>query len=251
LLRNYLSPTIEVPPDAKIERPYTVVLAEDIGLFDDGPEQINASWGPRFASELPREHGIPFRMWRPSRASSTTPTPTLDDTRLELEYDLGSIPRLILVARGPILSWMASFYLESMPAAGVILVDPLSFTDEELIGSVRARQRFMDQYLQYQNVLYPLHARHQRLVNIIRADQGWDDVLLLEPGAVPIAVFSTMHIRNSWKFHAHLMAARHATLSYAPDDEDDPEVPVIGLQGPNDPELVEAVANFCIHRARW
>jgi hypothetical protein len=266
LYRHYLSPAIEVPTDANVkERPWTVVLAEDIGWFDDGVEQIQASWTPRFAAELPRQHGISFRTWRPSSRptrgdessishSTMTTASTLHNAQLELQDDLASIPRLILVARGPVLSWMASFYLESMPASGVILVDPLSFTDEELCESASTRVRFMDQYLQYQNVTYPLQARHRRLLNVIQANEGWDDILQLEPGSVPMAVFSTMHIRNTWKFHAHLMAARHTELSYtALDDEerDGPKVPVIGLTGHNDPELVEAVADFCIHRARW
>lgn len=244
--RCYLTPTIEVPPSFKFERPYTVVLAEDIGLFDDGPEQTHQSWAPMLSDTLPSKHGIAFRTWRPS---PSTPA-TLGETQFELEKDLEEIPKLVLLARGPILSWLTTFYLESMSAAGVVLVDPLSFTDDKLAESRRWRRRFMDEYLQYQNVKYPLRRRHQRVLEYMDDDSGWQDVLQLEPGAVPMAIFSTMHIRNSWRLHAHLMAARHSTITHEEQDEDDPEIPVIGLAGPNDPTLAEAIANFCIYRTR-
>lgn len=235
---------MEVPPTFKFERPYNVVLAEDIGLFDDGPEQTKSSWAPMLSRQLPNVHGIAFRTWRPS---PETPA-TLGETQFELEKDLGEIPKLVLVARGPILSWITTFYLESMSAAGVILVDPLNFT--ELNESRQKRRRFMDEYLQYQNVKYPLSSRHQRVLDYLEHDTEWQHFLMLEAGAVPMAVFSTMHIRNEWKLQAHIMAARHSTVSYEQPDYDDPEVPVIGLQGPNDPELAEAIANFAIDRTR-
>ena len=36
----------------------------------------------------------------------------------------------ILIARGPVLSWMAQFYLESLPLSGLIMIDPIPFTTE-------------------------------------------------------------------------------------------------------------------------
>ena len=50
------------------------------------------------------------------------------------------IPSPIFIARGPVLSWMAQFYLESLPLAGLIMIDPLPFTTE------RAHELYQTQY---------------------------------------------------------------------------------------------------------
>lgn len=93
------------------ERPYTVVLAEDSGLY-------KTSWKSHFESVLPQQRGTQFYY------AEYEPT-SLEEWLQEMEYDLCHLPSVVFVARGPVSSCLAQYYLESLPLSGLCMVDPV------------------------------------------------------------------------------------------------------------------------------
>lgn len=53
----------------------------------------------------------------------------LEEKIAEMKVDLSSFHDAILVTRGPIASWVAMFYLESLPLNGLVAIDPIQFDD--------------------------------------------------------------------------------------------------------------------------
>lgn len=175
-----LTPVID-PPIDKPERPCTLVLAEDSYLNG------NRSWSESF-STLPADFGVPF-------TQQTTSGDTLDGVLLEMKQDLETIAQPILVTRGPWTSWMAQFYLEGMPLAGLIMVDPLMLDQQHSCE-------------QYETLVVEKSVQESKLFQEFCAH--WDHwALQLEPGAVPMQVVSTAPTW-SWQFEqATETALRH------------------------------------------
>ena len=106
------------------------------------------SWHRSFSNIFPNQHGIAYTKWSvsdptlydPDISSMTTFDAALSTMKTDFRTLGTLIPSPIFIARGPVLSWMAQFYLESLPLAGLIMIDPLPFTTE------RAHELYQTQY---------------------------------------------------------------------------------------------------------
>ena len=112
--------TSSAPPpleDALIERPETIVLIES-ALYKQ-------QWKDPFTNFFPRQ-GLHFASI--DLSSSNDVDLTIESMESVLSTDISSISEpayTILIARGPIQSLVAQYYLESLPLAGLVLADPL------------------------------------------------------------------------------------------------------------------------------
>eukprot|EP00956_Cyclotella_meneghiniana_P003918 scaffold4717_cov66-Cyclotella_meneghiniana.AAC.9 len=112
--------TSSAPPpleEALIERPETIVLIES-SLYKQ-------QWKDPFTNFCPQQ-GLHFASIDIS--PSNDDDLTIESMEHTLSTDISSISEpayTILIARGPIQSLVAQYYLESLPLAGLVLVDPL------------------------------------------------------------------------------------------------------------------------------
>jgi len=84
----------------------------------EDPAIYRESWIESFRSSIPVDYGMSF-------ASITFPQESsFNETLQELKDDLLLLNDAVLVARGPLSSWRAQFYLESFSLKGLIMVDP-------------------------------------------------------------------------------------------------------------------------------
>ena len=123
--------TLSIPPptDTAIERPETLVLVES-SLYKQ-------KWENSFAKYYP-ERGIHFG----SLDIASTDNCNVEDITLEsmeqtLSNDISALSEsayTILIARGPLQSLVAQYYLESLPLAGLVLIDPLILPDNGRSG---------------------------------------------------------------------------------------------------------------------
>jgi pimeloyl-ACP methyl ester carboxylesterase len=137
-LRSIVTSSIEPSLDARMERPETIVLIES-SLYSSNSNNSN-SWKEAFESFYPKR-GLHFssidifRSHRPSLidASSTQIIPSVKSLEHTLASDLSYLAtsigigaaHTVLIARGPIQCLIAQYFLESLPLAGLVLVDPL------------------------------------------------------------------------------------------------------------------------------
>lgn len=187
--RTILTPTVE-PPVNVVERPFALVLSEDPGFYPQ-----NSSWRKCFQQEFPQRHGISYATHQFSGMVNS-----FDAAVSELKMDLasGDQPPPVLVARGPWISWVAQFYLESLPLAGLIMVDPLPLDDTKGIDQFQSyfRERGLDQTREY------------RMFQEFQEHWGhW--MLQLEAGSVPMGVFYTVN-RPGFQRCAESTAYRHS-----------------------------------------
>lgn len=195
--RTLLTDAVEPPVDVT-ERPCTLILAEDgnYGVLDPAGKSSDRSWGQVFNQQFPVQYGIPVAQW-----SLSTSCSSFDDALREMKADLESsrIAQPIVVARGPWVSWLAQFYLESLPLAALILVDPLPFgesTEACQIYENLHRKNVSAQVMPTKYSLFQDYAQH---------GNHW--TLQLEPAAVPTMVLSTI---PAWLELASATAARHS-----------------------------------------
>jgi hypothetical protein len=92
-----------------------VVLAEDLSLYAK-------SWHDEFLEELPQHRGLEYGYLGIKGI-------TLGERLDHFTRELASIPSVVLVSRGPLVSWTALYYLESLPLAGLIMVDPIPYDE--------------------------------------------------------------------------------------------------------------------------
>ena len=200
--RNLFSEVSEVPFDSlQPERPISIILAEDVGLYD-------RSWHSSFAERLPKEYGIQSCRFRMDESLTS-----FDLGLQELQQDVSSFIDAVFVARGPWMSWMAQFYLESLPFKGLVMVDPIQLDGDDAYGIEQFQRLYKENDLessqQYRMFLeYTEHWGH------------WS--LKLEPGSVPMMVMHTITNRPELKSCAEYTALRHTVCG---GDSDDP-VPV-------------------------
>ena len=203
--RSLMTSVVEPPPSVP-ESPTSLVLAEDAGFYP-------SSWHEPFQAQLPEHHGVSY-----SRFSLSEDTANFDAALQEMQNDLSNgAANTVLVTRGPWMSWMASFYLESLPLAGLVLVDPMQLDDMNGINQFELQyaKLGLDDSLQYK--LYQEFSEH------------WDHwTLKLEPGAVPMMVMYT-NARPGYKRCAENTALRHG------------EVPVLKM-----PSTARKHTNECI-----
>lgn len=100
------------------------------------------------------------------------------------------------------MSWLAQFYLESLPLAGLVMIDPMPLD----------MQHFVNQFeLQYTN-----HKDSPEYRMFQDFAQHWDHwSLKLEPGAVPMLIAITKP-RSVWEKAAKATAARQEGGRFGP-----------------------------------
>lgn len=110
-----LTSILEPPLDCEVlEKPCTLILLEDKWLY-------SKSWNKTFEIDIPRQHGMSY-------ASLTVDSQQNFDSMInELQEDLSPIPDAVLVTRGPVASWAACHYLESLPLLGLVMIDALQW----------------------------------------------------------------------------------------------------------------------------
>lgn len=140
LRRSIVTSSIEPSLDARIERPETIVLTES-SLYSN-------SWNEAFQSFYPKQglHFSSIDMFRShpdetdtqisSSVKSLEHVLASDLSHLATSIGIGSA-HTVLIARGPIQCLTAQYFLESLPLAGLILVDPLLLPDD---GRVKKEQ---------------------------------------------------------------------------------------------------------------
>jgi hypothetical protein len=215
--RTLLTQAVEPCPSSDVpERPCTVILAEHPDLYGGN------SWHPVFQGRFPADFGVTYRHWSmdPSRAL------TVDDALNQLMNDLSTIPDAVLVARGPWMSWLSQFFLESLPVKGLVMVDPMPLDDKRGIELFQAqyREAKLTESIEYR--LFQDFLMH------------WDHwTLKLEPGSVPMLVLVS-RTGSEVRSLAEETARRHSVV----DCGDDSEVPVVDLVAEElDGRAVEAV----------
>jgi hypothetical protein len=202
--RSYFTPTIEFSGENSNklvkERPCTLILTEEPVMFQLGGEASTSdvtdssnslkeasSWHESFSKTVPSEYGIAYTKWSFSSADPASFDVAL--SALKKDFTASRLQQPILVTRGPVLSWLAQFYLESLPLAGLIMVDPLPLNDEKACALYEKyhknhRTSAGDESASHPEPFYAIYTDY---VNY------WDHwTLKLESGSVPMMVLSTM-----------------------------------------------------------
>jgi hypothetical protein len=168
------------------EKPYTVVLLEDQGLYE-------TSWQSSLRESLPTKYGIHYCH------QSLTALSSLDAALDEMSDDFATMPSVVLLARGPLASWMAQYYLESLPLAGLIMVDPISLESSSpvLLRELKSR--------------YSVDEATQELGLLDRIQSGAETrPLKLDAGVVPMLVLTSSS--NELQESARMTAERHSDI---------------------------------------
>mmetsp|Transcript_19266 Transcript_19266/g.44631 ORF Transcript_19266/g.44631 Transcript_19266/m.44631 type:complete len:394 (+) Transcript_19266:172-1353(+) len=237
------SPITETPFDCDVvERPYTMMMMEDevsslfskestidnrknqdkILAFDPKENNIpgslptTKSWIPTFRSIVPRKHGMSFGSicldWQQHLGGIPSITNGLQSLT---SSQLPTISDAILVARGPVASLCAQYYLESFSLQGLIMIDPILVDDSEEGGDGNSSDSEAITSLLYR----------------IYQGQDCDDMdrfrsarLLVEPNSVPMMVILTVPNDHAWNRSSRLVATRHG-------DPDGPygSIPIVDL----------------------
>lgn len=193
--RGILTEIQEPPLHSNVpEKPCTLILAQDDGMYTN---ESRASWSAQLSDSLVNSHGIAFAEWTlPVKDNS------MDAALQEMRRDLAPIPSPVWIARGPLMSWMAQFYLESLALSGLVLVDPLPLDQDDGVRTLEAA--FLNSFAAAReeesrsSILFQEYANH------------WDHwSLKLEAGAVPMMVVST---EEEWKWAADKAVERHSTI---------------------------------------
>jgi hypothetical protein len=147
-----------------------------------------------------------------------------------MKLDLrGIFPHAVLIARGPWMCWMAQFYLEDLPLAGLVMIDPLPLDD--MNGINQFELVYEKKGLDKCNAGTAEFAMFQDYVNHKRA-------LQLEPGVVPMLVLHTI-LRPAFKCAADNTARRHS-------DPNGPfgSVPVLTLDCPEEEAIIDLISEW-------
>lgn len=224
----------ETPLDSNvIEKPYTILLLEDdVSASFVVPERdthsnrrSEDSWIDLFESKIPRDYGMSFgsMVLNVRLASSFSDN---QDGRLVASISDGlqalkasrlpGISDAILVARGPISSLVAQYYLESFFLKGLVMIDPILLDDnnnEEKTLSLLVSSLYRDD---------------DDSIERFRSER-----LLVESNAVPMMVVTTAVGNPAWTRASRFVAHRHGNA-----DGPYGTVPVSDLSG-NETEGVE------------
>lgn len=132
--RNIVTSSIEPSLNASMERPETIVLTES-SLYTNSNNSINTiSWKEAFESFYPKQgmHFSSIDMLRSADNSDMQMT-SIKSLEQTLVSDLSGLAtsigigaaHTVLIARGPLQCLAAQYFLESLPLAGLVLIDPL------------------------------------------------------------------------------------------------------------------------------
>jgi hypothetical protein len=169
-----------------VERPCTLIVDESSGLHYPNFQED-------FTEHVPSRYGIPVRLW----SLSPHVIASFDQALQELKNDLRLQQQPVFVATGPVRSWIAQFYLESLPLAGLVMVDPLPLDDAEALNECIRWYESEENSQSDELRLIHDYAEHF---------DHW--TLRLEPGAVPMLVLST---KPDWLKYARATAERHSS----------------------------------------
>jgi hypothetical protein len=172
--------THEPPPSSPVpERPCAVILAEDLSLY-------SKSWHDEFLGELPQHRGLEYGYLGMNGT-------TLDERLDNLKQELAFIPSVVFVSRGPLVSWTALYYLESLPLAGLIMIDPIAYDELDEV---------MEQEKNIQG------EKHVTLRSAEIDSLNETRPLKLEPGPVPMLVIQSLE-DHLYEVMARRVASRH------------------------------------------
>jgi hypothetical protein len=152
-----------------------------------------------------------------------TKTENVDDALDQLLRDFADVPDAVLVARGPWMSWLSQFFLESLPLKGLVMIDALPLDDQQGIHRFQAvyKSRLLEESLEYK--LFQDYANN------------WGHwTLRLEPGSVPMLVLYSF-AQSGFEAFAMSTAQRHTRR----DDEVAGEIPVVALLKGDSGQLVD------------
>jgi hypothetical protein len=149
-LRTLMTPVQEPPINSTVpESTVSIVLTEDAGFYQ-------STWHDGFSPALPEKHGVSY-----SRFSLSQDKPDFDSALREMKDDLSTCSaNTVLVTRGPWMSWMASFYLESLPLAGLVMIDPMQLDDMNGINQFCLQYEKLGLLESQQYKLYQEFAEH-------------------------------------------------------------------------------------------
>lgn len=202
----------EPPLDSTVpELPCTVVLLQDNDIYG---ESSTTNWEKELRRAIPHEFGMSFgaaSLHSPAlnNSSEDHDDEILEESLTELRNDLSQImnPQIILIARGPLVSWIAQLHLESNPLAGLVMIDPLLLDDSEadylkpaidyLIESLPSNLHSKSSNGRSIHLLQSLYSNRQNM-----------RPLLLEPGSVPMMIFYSFH-NQAYLNAVHQTANRH------------------------------------------
>lgn len=139
-LRSIVTSSIAPSLDAAMERPESIVLTES-SLYHYSNSHHKYKWTEAFQLFYPSQ-GLYFSsidLFRTKQISSSdeSSAPIIEMSLKSLEHTLAAdlshlastigigAAHTVLIARGPIRSLVAQYFLESLPLAGLVLVDPL------------------------------------------------------------------------------------------------------------------------------
>eukprot|EP00804_Cyclotella_cryptica_P023134 CCRYP_000346-RA/>CCRYP_000346-RA protein AED:0.02 eAED:0.02 QI:67/1/1/1/0/0/2/0/309 len=125
--RGLITSSAPPPINVAVERPETIVLVES-SLY-------RQQWKDSFASFYPSQglHFTSLDIATPIQDAEDEEDTTLDSMEQTLSADLdglSSSAHTILIARGPIQSLVAQYYLESLSLAGLVLIDSLILPED-------------------------------------------------------------------------------------------------------------------------
>jgi hypothetical protein len=210
-----------------LEKPFTVILMEDNEYSmsrkgndnndnnnEDEDYTLFISWIETFRSKIPRKYGMSFgsisidrRRQQQNRLDCNgddgdEPALLLFDELLKSlkDSELPTINDAVLIARGPVASLCAQYYLESCSLQGLIMIDPILVNDtprdndgddDDTIALLRSRIFRGNDYDQDQ-------------------DRFRSTTLLIESNSVPMMVVLTVPNNNVWNRASRFVATRHS-----------------------------------------
>jgi hypothetical protein len=189
-----------------LEKPCTVIwLEDDHYMYNNINNEQTLSWHETLRSRIPMECGMSF-------ASISFESPKLMNVTERLEaLKASNLPRIhdaILIARGPIASLCAQYYLESFSLLGLVMVDPILLDNDD-------NDDDDDNDNDNDNNNVDRSLLREVMSNMVVDDTDWKRFenckLLLEPNAVPMMVILATE-NASWKKASKKVADRHSDL---------------------------------------
>jgi hypothetical protein len=223
------------------------------------------SWHPSFSQIFPKKYGISYTKWSITdpddfdlynNNSSDNSNSSVDDkltfdvalTKMKNDFKQISsdIQQPILITRGPSISFMTQFYLESLPLSGLIMIDPLPFSSTSTSNRNTGRKSIDDSsdtkstsaFELYRNY-YNMHCNADENSRDIVLQREYYDIiddyinhwdhwtLKIEPGSIPMLILSTMVSTSIMKNdisansdYGNDITSHHKTI-VADDDDDD------------------------------
>ena len=140
-VRGILTSSITPPVDVTIERPEMIVLSESM-LYNHSWKYAASNFYP--SNEL---HFATIDIMQPSSLSRPTTLKSIEHNMVQDLSNLNDVgdvdlppnyaarptstsAHVVLVARGPIQCLVAQYFLESLPLAGLVMVDPLILPED-------------------------------------------------------------------------------------------------------------------------